>query len=121
MWRSTRLEKAGSDKRADDLFIFELELDEAYIERILDGMSQQEQEILLGTGSRHLSIKERKKRENEGIKNLVKEGKINPDNYNIDDSRRTDHLLIIPRDDSKDVLDISLKIFSLFDFESIRS
>jgi len=114
------LEKAGSEKRADDLFTFELELDEAYVERILDDMSEEEQEALVDEASKSLSLIEKSKKQNEAIIRLVKEGKINPDNYDSDCSYREDHLFIIPKDDSKEVLDMTSKVFSIFNVEATR-
>ena len=115
------LQKAGSDKTADDLFTFELELDEAYVERILEDMGSLQKFDLVGESVTNLSTKELEKKEYETIRKLVKEGKINPDNYDNDYSFREDHLLIIPKDNSKEVFDMTLKVSKIFDIEAVRN
>ena len=115
------LQKAGSDKTADDLFTFELELDEAYVERILEDMGSLQKFDLVGESVENLSTKELEKKEYEAIRKLVKEGKINPDNYDNDYSFREDHLLIIPKDNSKEVFDMTLKVSKIFDIEAVRN
>jgi uncharacterized membrane protein YheB (UPF0754 family) len=115
------LQKAGSDKTADDLFTFELELDEAYVERILDDMGSLQKFDLVGESVTNLSTEELEKKEYETIRKLVKEGKINLDNYDNDCSFREDHLLIIPKDNSKEVFDMTLKVSKIFDIEAVRN
>jgi hypothetical protein len=113
------LEKAGSDKRADDLFTFELELDEAYVERILDDIDSNQLQNLVEEPE-HLPHKELLQKQEEAVRKLVKEGKINADDYDNDYSFRADHLLIIPKDNSKEVLDMTSKVFSIFNVEATR-
>jgi hypothetical protein len=57
------LKKAGSDKTADDLFTFELELDEAIVERILDEMAELEEYGLVGEAGKGLPRKELKEKQ----------------------------------------------------------
>ena len=103
------LKKAGSSKVADDLFTFKLELDEAYIERIIDDLGD----------STDLCDKPEEV-QHEEIRKLVESGKINPSDYDIDGYFRQDHLIIIPRDDSKDTLDLTSEVEKIFDIEASR-
>jgi len=115
------LQKGGSDKIANDLFTFELELDEAYVERILEDMDDDQLSNLVDDDSKNLPRKELQEKQYEAVRKLVKEGTINPDNYDNDYSFREDHLLIIPKDNSKEVLDMTSKVAKIFDIEALRT
>ena len=112
------LQKAGSDKKADDLFTFELELDEAYVERILENMDDDQLVNLVDKDFINLHGKDLQEKQAEEVRRLVKEGKIDADNYNTDFSRREDYLTIIPKDGSKE-FDIASKLRSIFKISAI--
>jgi len=107
------LQKAGSDKTADDLFTFELELDEAYVERILDDKSEEQLESLSGK-----ELPKMIEELYETIRRLVKDGKIDPSNYDCNHSKREDSLIITPKDGSKE-FDIASKLRSIFKISAI--
>jgi len=111
------LEEAGSDKTADDLFIFELKLDQAYVDRILDAIDENE-EMVLPEDALQLFRKDIEEKERfEIVRRLVKEGKIDPDKYDSDISYREDALIIIPKDDSKE-FNLASKFQRIFDISA---
>jgi len=115
------LQKAGSDKKADDLFTFELILDEALVERILENIDDMK-ELPLPKEALKLFDKDLKEKEREEIiRELVKEGKIDPDNYSCDYSRREDSLIITPKNGPEEELDLTARVRRIFDISAIMN
>ena len=115
------LQKAGSDKKADDLFTFELILDEALVERILDEMDDDQLVNLVDKDFIDLHGKDLQEKQAEEVRRLVKEGKIDPDSYSCDYSRREDSLIITPKDGPEEELDLTAKVRSIFDISAIMN
>jgi len=116
------LENAGSEKRADDLFKFSTELDDGYVDRILDNIDAGEEE-LLPEDALELHRKDIKEEERHKIvRRLVDEGKIDASKYDNDYGYREDSVIITPKDNrySKEALNITGWIRSAFDLEATR-
>lgn len=108
------LKVAGSSKKADDLFEFRTELDEAYVERIFENIEELNELLLPEDAVRLFKAGLSLDQQYEVIRELVKEGKIDPDAYDLDNAYREDHVILVPKSNSQDVMDITRVLQNIF-------
>ena len=118
------LSYAGSDKKADDLFEFKIEISESTLERIWESISEDDDEDNkfhedIQKIDEEKDYKKANKLQREFVVKKIKSGEIKVKDYDDDYyGYNEDYLIMIPKENSEETINLTAKFEGIFNIEA---